>query len=128
MLNFWKKSRNSGKTRKHADALRRKAYNTGVRIAIGTDFSLINETTGKPTVFDEMYLLVDEVGLSPIDVITAATITNAELLGIEEKTGSVEAGKRANLVVLKENPVDNIRNIEKQLLILKNGQIVIDKR
>ncbi|MBU2651494.1 MAG: amidohydrolase family protein [Bacteroidetes bacterium] len=106
----------------------RKAYQKGIKIAVGTDFSLINEETDKPTIFDEMYLLVDEIGMSPIEVITACTKTNAELLGIEETCGTIEVGKRANLIVLKSNPAENIMNIEDQAIIIKNGEIVYDKR
>ncbi|MCD4730489.1 MAG: amidohydrolase family protein [Bacteroidales bacterium] len=102
----------------------RKAYRKGVKFSLGTDFTLINEVTNKPTIFDEIYLMVNDIGMSPIEAISACTKNNAELLGIEKTHGTIEVGKRANLIVLWSNPIDDIRNIEDQAIIIKNGIIV----
>ena len=105
----------------------RKVYHKGIKIAVGTDFSLINEKTNKPSIFDEIYLLVNEIGMSPIEVISACTKNNAELIGIEKTLGTIEVGKRANLIVLKNDPTVDITNIEDPVIVIKNGKIVLNK-
>jgi len=59
-----------------------------------------------------------------MEAIRAATMYNAEILGIENTQGSIEAGKVANLVILKENPLIDIHNIEKVKFVIKNGKII----
>src|SRR5215471_11555980 len=83
----------------------------GVPILAGTD-------TGNPYCFpgfslhDELALLV-EAGLTPIEALTAATLSPAKFLGLEGSLGTVEKNKLADLVLLDANPLDNIRNTTK---------------
>jgi imidazolonepropionase-like amidohydrolase len=80
----------------------------GVNIGFGTD-------TGPPGRFSgyfehlEMQLMV-ESGLTPMQVITAATKRAAEFLGVSQDLGTLEAGRWADLIVLDKNPLENIRN------------------
>jgi imidazolonepropionase-like amidohydrolase len=80
----------------------------GVRFGFGTD-------TGPPLRFTgyfeylEMQLMV-EAGLTPIEVITAATRNSAEFLGVSKDLGTLEAGKWADLVVLGKSPLADIKN------------------
>lgn len=106
----------------------RKAYRKGVKIAVGTDFSLINEVTKKPTIFDEIYLLVNDIGFTHYEAIIAVTKHNAMILGIDNMYGTIEIGKKANLIVLSQDPLKNIRNLENPALIIKNGIIEFDAR
>jgi len=105
----------------------RNAYRKGVKLAVGTDFSLINEKTGKPSIFDEIYLLVNEIGMSPLEVISAGTKNNAELIGIEKTHGTIEVGKRANIIVLNSDPTVELKNIENPVIVIKNGKIVFNE-
>ena len=81
----------------------------GVRIAFGTD-------TGPPGRFPgvfehmEMDLLV-EAGLTPMEVIVAFSKTAAETLRVQDDFGTLARGKAADLIVLNNNPLQNIRNI-----------------
>ena len=68
----------------------------------------------------EMRLLADG-GLSPYEILHAATRTGAEKLGLQNEIGSIEPGKLADLVVLNSNPLDNIRNSEDIAYVVKNG-------
>lgn len=91
------------------------AYKNGVTIAVGTDFN-----QDIKWVQDEIELLT-ECGLKNIDAIKAATLNNARVIGIEDNYGSISEGKVANLVILSENPLEEIQNIRTVVSVYKNG-------
>ena len=62
-------------------------------------------------------------GMSAADALQAATLNGAEYLGMEEDLGSVESGKLADFIVLKENPLDDIRNSESIEMTISNGVV-----
>jgi len=78
--------------------------NRGGRVTTGSDegmlygFSLIRELE-----------LLQEAGFHPLEVVRAATLSGAELLGIDKDTGSVEIGKLADLIIVDENPLANFK-------------------
>lgn len=65
--------------------------------------------------------LLVEAGLSPVEAIQVATSNGARLLGIDHETGSVEAGKDADLVVVDGNPAGDIADIRKVETVFKDG-------
>ncbi len=98
----------------------RRAFDAGVRIATGTD-SIINGMV----FYDEVELLVDAVEISPMQALIAATRNAAQALGMAgEKVGTLEKGKYADMVLLAENPLDDIHNIRKITSVVKDGKIV----
>ncbi|HSG39991.1 MAG TPA: amidohydrolase family protein [Thermoanaerobaculia bacterium] len=96
------------------------AHRAGVRIAVGTDGgdSFVFPGSG---VHDEMGELV-AAGLSPAEALRAATWNGAELLGLTDLYGSVEAGKRADLVLLSKNPLDDIGNVKEIQAVIFGGR------
>lgn len=94
-----------------------RAYKAGVKICAGTDDDQVE------FVQKEMELLVSDAGLTPVDAIIAATLNSAELLHIDNKYGTIAAGKIADLLVLNKNPLENIKNIESVNLVIKGGRI-----
>jgi Tol biopolymer transport system component/predicted amidohydrolase len=62
-------------------------------------------------------------GMSPREVLKAATIDGARIIGFDQDLGSVEAGKLADLVVLDRNPLDDIRNTNSVRYVMKNGEL-----
>jgi len=97
----------------------------GVRIAMGTD-------SGPPGRFQgyfehlEMELMVD-AGLTPMQVLVAATGDAARCMGLEAEVGTLEAGKRADFVVLDSNPLDDIRNTRTIESVWISGNRVPDR-
>ena len=88
---------------------------------MGTDKSV----TGFPKIhplFQEMETLVKEVGMTPSEVLKAATMVNAEMMGLEQKTGSLSVGKRADIIVLDRNPLEDIQHIGSTKYVFKNGE------
>lgn len=103
-------------------ALTKLAYQKKVKIGVGTDMSLHNLSAVAP-IFKEMVTLQREVGMKPIDIIRAATIVNAEMIGKENRIGSIEVGKKANIIVLRSNPLLDIENCSNIEYIIKNGKV-----
>lgn len=72
---------------------------------------------------EELFLMVEEAGLSPLKAIQTATV-NPGLYFNLEKTGKIQEGYHADLVLLKENPLENIRNTLSIKAVIKSGKIV----
>jgi imidazolonepropionase-like amidohydrolase len=96
----------------------------GVQLVVGTDASTSGVVHGF-AVHDEMDLLVD-AGLTTQEVLNSATMLPAKWLGIESIVGSVEIGKKADLLLLEANPLENIKNTRKIAGVFING-IWLDK-
>jgi imidazolonepropionase-like amidohydrolase len=84
----------------HRDSFRR-AAEAGVKIAMGTDAGVIPHGEN----LEELQLMADG-GMSPEDVLVATTRTAAELMGLSHELGTIEPGKRADLVVAAGDPLD----------------------
>ncbi len=103
-----------------ANALR--MFEAGIPLGIGTD-------SGPPGRFQglwehrEMELLV-EAGIPPMEVIRAATLNGARFLGIDDRFGSLEEGKVADLLVLDGNPLEDIRNTRRIHQVWLDGRLV----
>lgn len=93
------------------------AREAGLRIAAGTD------PVTQDTIMRECDCL-HRAGLTPMEVIVAATRTGAELLHMQDSLGTVEQGKMADLIVLDGNPLDDLWALERVRWVLKDGQVV----
>jgi imidazolonepropionase-like amidohydrolase len=100
----------------------KKLVDAGVKYGFGTD-------TGPPGRFPgyfehlEMQLMAD-AGLTPTQIIQAATKNGAEFLGVSKDLGTLENGKWADLIVLGRNPLDNIQNTRSIEMVLIAGKKV----
>jgi imidazolonepropionase-like amidohydrolase len=107
------------KINERADGSVRRAVEAGVRIAMGTDAPLYPH--GENLL--ELELLVEQ-GLTPADALHAATLSAAELMGLEATLGSLTPGKRADLVVVDGDPLD-VRDLGKRVLaVYQDGEAV----
>ena len=100
----------------------RKALDAGVKMALGSDIRPL-----KDAALLEMGLWVRD-GATPWQTVLAATKHAAALCGAAGDLGTVEVGKLADLIVVSENPLEDIANVRKLLLVFKEGRIVSDKR
>ncbi|MGH3053869.1 MAG: amidohydrolase family protein, partial [Gaiellaceae bacterium] len=66
----------------------------------------------------ELYV---RAGFTPMEAIQAATIVPARVMGVDKEVGTVEAGKRADLIVLNGNPLADIRNTRNVEYVITNG-------
>ncbi len=104
-----------------ADYLAREAYRAGIPISAGTDDDPDWAKTDS-LLDDEIGLLVAKVGMSPAEALRSATLIGARALGLEKELGTVQPGKRANMVVLLRNPLENISNLRSVDFVVKHGK------
>ncbi len=98
----------------------RRLASSGILIGIGSDGGSGSDLPGIMT-HREMEILA-EAGFSPVEVITAATRNGALTLGKAAELGTIEPGKSADLVLLKANPVEDVRNLRKIDRVMLNGE------
>jgi imidazolonepropionase-like amidohydrolase len=94
--------------------------NRGGRVGIGTDSGYLFNLYGFSFV-REMELF-REAGFHPLEVIRAATLAGAEALGVADSVGSLEPGKLADIVVVEENPVRNLK------VLYGTGAVKLDEK
>ncbi len=95
-----------------------KAIAKGVRIAFGTDAGVFSHGRNA----GEFALLV-EMGMKPAEALRAGTLTTAELFGVTDRLGTLEAGKLADVVAVPGNPLQDIRKTEQVFFVMKEGVV-----
>ena len=68
-----------------------------------------------------------KLGMKPMDAIRSATSVGAELLQISNRTGTVTVGKEADLIVVPDNPLEDIRSVQDVVLVISNGVIAMNR-
>ena len=101
-----------------------RAIRLGVKIVAGSDTGYGPNSVAR--VSREVGMLVD-AGMTPLQALQAATITNAEMLRLEKQIGDIAAGFEADLLVVDANPIDNVRTLLDPLLVISNGRLVVDR-
>jgi imidazolonepropionase-like amidohydrolase len=96
----------------------KRALAKGVIIGMGTDAGVYPHGRNP----EEFHMLVD-LGMPPIDALRAGTSVDAQLLGLQNKIGTLESGKLADVVVIPGDPIQNIRQVEKITFVMKEGVI-----
>jgi imidazolonepropionase-like amidohydrolase len=99
-----------------------KALKAGVKMALGSDIRPL-----KDAALLELGLWVRD-GATPWQALVAATRNGAAICGVGHELGTIEVGKLADLIVVDGNPLEDIQNVRKLKLVLKEGVVVSDKR
>jgi imidazolonepropionase-like amidohydrolase len=97
----------------------KKLENAGVIIAAGTDAGNIGTLHG-PSIFREFELMA-EAGLTPMEILTAATVNAAKVFAKDSETGAIDPGMLADLVILRANPLVDIHNASEIETVIKDG-------
>ncbi|HSM95525.1 MAG TPA: amidohydrolase family protein [Rhizomicrobium sp.] len=104
-----------------AARITRAAHQAGIDVSTGTDADS-DWDKPLPSVFDEIALLVNDAGFTPLEAIRAATLVGAKTVGQEKTLGSLEAGKRANILFVAKDPLADIQNLRMVVLTVKDAQ------
>lgn len=105
----------------------KKAYQAGVRIFMGTDSC---NTMAFGLHAWELELMHQQIGMSPMETIVAATFAAAEAVGLGERTGAIEPGKWADLLVIDGDPLEDIAVLQDQdklQAVFREGKLLVDR-
>jgi imidazolonepropionase-like amidohydrolase len=106
----------AGTTSRHRETFQR-ALKTPVKIAFGTDLSGNHENAAEEFVWMVRY------GMPPLEVLRSATSTAAQLTGWQDRVGTIEPGKLADLVAVDGNPVEDITAMKRVSFVMKDGVV-----
>lgn len=100
------------------------AIKNGVSIAAGTDTSYGPESLTR--VATEIVNFV-ELGMTPAQALNTANLDAARLLGIDDRTGSLEEGKEADIIVVYNNPLEDIHAVHDPIIVISDGHVFLNR-
>lgn len=106
----------------------RRFVEAGGKVALGDDFMEEDQPwyrIGLPYMEIE---LLQRAGLSPMQILVAATKHGAEVCGIADEAGTIEVGKKADLLVVEGNPLQTLEALKHVLYVVKDGHLVVHRR
>jgi imidazolonepropionase-like amidohydrolase len=92
-------------------------HRAGVPIVAGTDVGVPGHTLHREL---ELYV---KAGMTPMEAIQSATLTPAQVMRLEKEVGTIEPGKRADILILERNPLEDISNIRKIKFVVTQGRL-----
>ena len=111
----------SGRLPAQAAANLRRAWDAGITVVMGTDAGNIGTLHG-PSVFREMERMT-LAGLTPLQVMRAATSNGAKAMGLDGQSGRIAPGWLADLVVVEANPLERITDLSRTVWVMRNGRM-----
>jgi len=101
----------------------RRLNEAGIRLTVGTDAPLVPYGTG----FHDELARFAEAGFSPAEILRFATLNNADYLGKGDSLGKIAPGFLADLILVRDNPLQNISAVRAPVWVMLDGQIVVPK-
>ncbi len=98
------------------------ARQAGVKMLAGTDVPTTGTYLGF-SLHDELALLVQDYGMTPMEALQSATALPAAFMGMEAETGTIERGKRADLVLLSADPLADVANTRRIETVIAAGRV-----
>jgi len=95
------------------------AMQAGVKIALGTDAAVYPHGLNA----HELDVYVNQLGMAPLAALQTATVNAADLMGWSAKTGSLEAGKWADIIAVEKNPLEDVRVLQDVKFVMKAGVV-----
>jgi imidazolonepropionase-like amidohydrolase len=101
-----------------------RAVRAGVKVAFGSDeyYDTPGKTRGQASLLTlQAY---QEAGMPPLEVLRAATVNAAALLGWGDRIGSIEAGKLADIIAVEGDPLKDVKDLQRVRFVMKGGEVV----
>jgi imidazolonepropionase-like amidohydrolase len=95
----------------------RALHKAGIPIVAGTDVTIPGHSLHREL---ELYV---KAGFTPLEAIQSATIVPARVMKLDKEVGTIEAGKRADLIIVDGDPLESISNIRKVKTVVANGRV-----
>ncbi len=102
----------------------REAHRIGVKIATGADHYYEEDAINRISIEVERFV---QFGMSNFDALQTATVNSAELLQMDDRTGRIEEGFEADLILIPGNPLTNIEALQDVLLVMSNGRLALKR-
>jgi imidazolonepropionase-like amidohydrolase len=96
-----------------------RAFKAGVKVAFGTDAAVYPHGLNA-----HEFAVMVKLGLTPMQAIQAATVNAADLLGWSDRVGSIEAGRFADIVAVRGDPLNDVTELERVRFVMKGGMVV----
>jgi len=96
----------------------------GVKVAFGSDeyYDTPGRTRGQASLLTlQAY---QEAGMSPLEVLRAATVNSATLLGWGDRIGAIEAGKLADIIAVDGDPLKDVKDLQRVRFVMKGGEVI----
>ena len=93
-----------------------------MKIAFGTDSGVSKHGTNA-----REFLLMRQIGMSEMEMLVAATVSGAELLGMSDTLGTIEVGKQADIIATNGSPLENIEELLDVDFVMKGGVVAKSK-
>jgi imidazolonepropionase-like amidohydrolase len=112
------------RVQKQYDELVPRVLKSGVKFAAGSDMCWFYPGKTRGEASAAAFVNLRAAGMPPLDVIRAITVNAAQMLGWQDRIGSIEPGKFADLVAVAGDPIADITEIERVRFVMKDGQVV----
>jgi imidazolonepropionase-like amidohydrolase len=99
-------------------------YRAGVLLLAGSDFTEASVGVRPGADLHQDLAMLVEAGLTPMEALKCATLNPARFLGMQDSLGTIEPGKRADLVLLGADPLENINNTRTIEAVILGGRLI----
>jgi len=106
-----------------AERVFRAAHERGVQIVFGTDSGVYPHGLN-----GHQFASYVRLGMTPLEAIRTSTVVAAACLGWDDRVGSLNVGRFADLVAVEGDPLTDVRVLERPVVVVKGGQVVLDRR
>ena len=100
----------------------KKCLENNILVGLGTDAScpFVSQTN----LWREVYHFAKHVGVSNQFALHTVTMVNAKILGLDNEIGSIEEGKKADLIVIENNPIEDLKNLRNVMMVMHDGKLI----
>jgi imidazolonepropionase-like amidohydrolase len=108
----------------HVERVIREAYAQGVKIATGADGYYDNKEINRISIEVETFV---NFGMSNFEALQTATVSSAELMGLQDTTGRIAEGYEADMILVPANPLLHIEALQDVLMVISNGHVAMKR-
>jgi len=98
-------------------------YTAGIKMVTGTDVVTISVFPGE-SLHEELEQFVSILGMTPLEALQSSIVNSTKMMHLEKDYGSIEKGKKADLLLLNKNPLENISNTQDIYAVIKDGKYI----